>query len=157
MNDFINKILKEVEDSSDEFFQSKHVNKRKEKAKRAEREVLVKLKNGIEKIKMSYNNKNWKNEKEELFLKLFSKLHVDSKLYQNEYIYAYFLADSDNKVRCFYDLRSNRFWIDYASIWNVFRKQFNINYRDTQSFVNMLLREYFKLYDVTSTFRHFGN
>ena len=103
-------------------------------------------------IRIAYNNKNWSDDKEELFLELFSKLHVDSKLYQNEYIYGYFLADSDDIKRCFYDLRDNRFLIDYASIWNVFRKQFNINYRDTQSLMNMLLREYFKLYDVTAIY-----
>ena len=45
MNKFIDNILKETEDSSDDFFQSKHVEKRKEDFKKQEeikRKIMLK-------------------------------------------------------------------------------------------------------------------
>ena len=147
-------VLREAEDSSDDFFQSKHVNKRKgnfeKELDKKVRKTLPKLTKGIEEIKIAYNNKNWSDDKEKMLLELFSKLHVNNKLYKSNYIYGYYLLDSNNKKRCFYDLKSDYFYIDYDSIWRVFKRQFNINYDDIQSFVNNLSKKYFKLYDVTS-------
>ena len=154
MNKFIDKILREAEDSSDDFFQPKHVEKRKEDFKREfdkkKRGALSKLIKGLEEIKIVYKNKDWKDEKERLFLELFSKLHVDAKFYKSDYRYGYFLSDSNDIKTCFYDLKSNRFWIDYASIWRVFETRFDMNDDDIQSFIDKLLKEHFKLYDVTT-------
>ena len=154
MNKFIYKILREAEDSTDDFFQSKHIEKRKEEFKREfdkkNKEALIKLKTGLREIKAAYNNKDWKNEIEKLFLESFSKLHVDDKSCQYDHRYGYCLLDSNNIRECFYDLKSNYFRIDYDSIWERLNIQLGMSYYDTQSFVNKLLEEHFKLYDVTA-------
>ena len=67
MNSFINSILREAEDSSDDFFQSKHVNKRKENFEKEKRErykrfnkehkdIFDKLSNGLKRIKRAYES-----------------------------------------------------------------------------------------------------
>ena len=102
MNNFANKILREAEDSSDDFFQSKHIEKRKEdfekELDKKKKEAIYKLAKGLEEIKIAYKNKNWKDEKEQLFLKLFSRLYVDDAFYQDEYRYGYCLSDSNDII-----------------------------------------------------------
>ena len=154
MSRFVNNILKEAEDSSDDFFQSKHINKRfedlKKELEKKKIEIPSKLTKDLERIRISYKNKNWKDEKEELFLKLFSKLHVDDAFYKDKYRYGYYLLDSNDKRKCFYNLKNNKFWIDYDSIWIVFEIRFDMYYYDIQSFMDDMLKEHFKLYDVTA-------
>ena len=151
MNKFINKILREAEDTSDDFFQSKHINKRKEDIKREldkkKKEALFKLTKGLEEIKTVCNNKDWRNDKEKLFLELFSNLHVDKIFLRNKYAYGYYLSDSNDINRCFYNLKTDYFLIDYDSIWKIFKIQFNMSFYDIHSLMNKLLKEHFKLYD----------
>ena len=152
MNKFINNILKEAEDSSDDFFQSKHIEKRKKDLKKGlekkKKEAIYKLTKGLEKVKIAYKSKDWKDDKEELFLELFSKLRVDNNIDQNKY--GYILLDSNDIKRCFYNLESDYFWINYASIWRVFETRFDMNDDDIQSFMDDMLEEHFKLYDITA-------
>ena len=57
INKFIDKILKEAEDLSDDFFRSKHINKRnKEFIRSREGKMYYKLKNGLKKIKIAYKS-----------------------------------------------------------------------------------------------------
>ena len=154
MNKFINKILSEAEDSSDDFFQSKHVEKRKREFENIlnskKNRVLNKLELGVENIKSAYNNKDWKNEREKLFLELFSKLYIDDDFYQSEDLYGYLLYDDENNSTCcFYDLKDNAFLTDYNSIWRVFEDQFNMKYDDIRWFMNKMLKEYFKFHNAT--------
>ena len=154
MSTFVNKILREVEDSSDDFFQTKHLNKRRKdyniELKRREKEALFNLAKGLKEIKIAYKDKNWKNYKEKLFLELFSELHVADNIDQNRY--GYFLLDSNNIKKCFYDLKNNIFWIDYESIWKTFETRFNMLYVDIQTFMKNMSEEYFKLHDATPQF-----
>ena len=151
------KTLSDAANSSDDFFQSKHINKRREERnkelEKKKEEVIYKLTKGLEEIKTAYKSKDWKDEKEKLFLELFSGLHVDKALNQYEYRHGYYLSDLNDMKRCFYDLESNNFWMCYQSIWRVFELQFNMDYRDAQSFVKDMLKEHFKLYDVTVILR----
>ena len=158
MNKFIYKILREAEDSSDDFFQSKHINKRKEdlrkeleknkkEIERTKKTIIPKLRKGIEKIKEAYMSKDWEDNKEKLFLELFSRLHVDDKTYQSEYRAGYFLLDSNYIKRCFYDFKNNELLIDYRSIWELFDIRFDMKYDDIQLFMDDMLEEHFKLYD----------
>ena len=149
MSKFIDNILKEAEDSSDDFFQSKHVNKRREELKSYENKALAKLKNGLENIKIAYGNKDWKDEKEEAFLKLFSELHVNERHY-DDFEYGYYILDKNNNDVCFYNLKNNIFSISFSSIWSVFRIGFVMKNRDVQLFMNNMLKKYFKLYKVTA-------
>ena len=155
MSKFINKILKEAEDSSDDFFQSKHVNKRKEEfkswLKAKKKEVIPKLIKGLEEIKITYRNKDWRDVNEKLFLELFSRLHVDKTFNQDKHRYEYYLLNEYNKRRCFYDLINNEFWIDYYSIWRIFEEYHDMDYVYIQLLIDRMLEEYFKLYDVTAT------
>lgn len=159
MNKFIKKILKEADDYSDDFFQSKHVNKRREERNKQikvkKKEALIKLKTGLKKIKVAYKSENWEDEREKLFLELFSKLHVDDKFYRDKNRYGYHLLDSNNIKRCFYDLERNTFWIDSRYIWgklNVLQTQLTGRRTGTQSLINELLRKYFKLYDTRALY-----
>ena len=139
-------IISSDEDFSDDFFQSKHINKRMKELIKRERESLSKLQNGLIEIRNNCKDGKWRDDKEHLLLELFSKLHVDKKFYKDEYRYGYHLLDSSNFRKCSYDLKNNVFWISYSSIWIIFEKQFNMNYNDAQSLMNKLLREHFKLY-----------
>ena len=152
MNKLIDKILKEAEDSSDDFFQSKHINKREEELdkqiKVKKKEALIKLKNGIKEIRIAYKGKGWRSDSEILFLELFSKLHVDTKLYQNEYGYGYYLLDKTNKETCSYNIKDDIFWIEYETIWKIFNTQLNMNYYDIKTFIKNMLDKYFNLHNV---------
>ena len=154
MNNLIDKVLREAEDTSDDFFQSKHINKRKEDLKREldkkKKEALHKLTKGLEKIKTAYKSKDWRNDKEKLFLELFSKLHVDAKFYKNNYRYGYYLSDSNDIKTCFYNLKYDEFYTDHYSIWRVYEEQFNMHFKNVQSFMEEMLKEHLKLYDVTA-------
>ena len=166
MNNLTKIISTETKDSSDDFFQSKHINKRKEEFKKQEeierylmlkkqKEALPKLLQGIDRIKIAHHVESWKDEREKLFLELFSKLHVDDKFFQNDYRYGYFLLDEYSNKRCFYNLKTDYFRIYYDSIWKIFETQFNMNFHDIQSLMNELLIRHFKLYDVTACFSFF--
>ena len=120
MSSFIDKILREAEDSSDDFFQSKHVNKRREiikkKNMRKRNKSLSELKVGLENVKVAYNNKDWRNDEERYFLTLFSKLHVDNKFYKSKYEEGYCLLNYNNNKECIHDLLTDNFFINYISI-----------------------------------------
>ena len=58
MSSFINKILREAEDSSDDFFQDKHINKRKEDLKNMTNKMKHKFVKGLRNIKEDYKNSN---------------------------------------------------------------------------------------------------
>ena len=152
MNKFINKILKEAEDFSDDFFQSKHVNKRKEdfenELSKRKREYLPKLIKGLKDVRIAYNNEYWESDKEELFLKLFSELHIENILYRNNDEYGYFLMNEHNNKECFYDLKSNYFWTDYSLIWKHFYIQYEMNYLDIELLIKNMIEKYFNLYNV---------
>ena len=154
MSKLVDKILKEVEDSSDDFFQSKYVSKRKEDFEKIlsmrKNEVLPKLENGLERIRLTYQDINCNDDIEKIFLKMFSKLYVDKNLYMNKYRYGYFLLNVNNDKECLCDLRNNLFIIDYSSIWKKFIDIFDMNYDDIQSTMNNMLRKYFNLYNITA-------
>ena len=156
MNNIINKILREAEDSSDDFFQSKHINKRKKDLEKEldkkKKEALFKLTKRLEKVRIEYKNRKWRDEKEGLFLELFSKLHVDDVFLKSKYYCGYYLLDSNDKRKCFYNFNNNDFWITYSSIWKVFELRFNMDYHDIQSFMNDMLKKHFKLYDVSASY-----
>ena len=150
MNKFINKILREAEDSSDDFFQSKHVNKRKESFEMLKKETISSLAKGLREIRIAYRNDNWSDDKEELFLKLFSKLHVSKNFYDKSYVKGYYLTDDHNNKICFYDLINSRLIISNSLVWGPFQKQFHMSYVESQPFVEKMLKKYFKLNNITA-------
>ena len=157
MSRFINKILREAEDSSDDFFQSKHVNKRieslRKKLERKRREVVSKIKNGLESLNMIHENNTLKDKKELWFLEAFSKLHIVDVYYNDEYKYGYFLSDSNDIKECFYDLKNNYFYIDYDFVDDLLIiSRLLINYYYIQSFIESMLKKYFNLHDVHVAF-----
>ena len=151
----LNNVSIDKIDVSDAFFQSKHINKREEEFKNRRKEIISKLDNDLERIKAAYIHKDWQDDKEKTFLKLFSKLHVDEIFFQSKYKYGYYLLDSNNIKRCSYDLKNDDFWIDYDSIWRAFEKQFDMNYYDILSFVKDMLKKHLKLYNVTSGYARY--
>ena len=153
MNKFINNILKEAENSSDDFFQSKHISKRKKDFEKGlakkKKEAVYKLTKGLEEIKLSYDNKDWKDDKEELFLELFSRLHADKRFYQSNFQYGYCLLDENDDKICFYEFKNDNFWISYHSVWNAFNLQFVMTYHEIRTFMSDMVKKYFKLYNIT--------
>lgn len=114
------------------------------------REAYYKLINGLKEIKIVYKNEDWKDKRENLFLELFSKLHVDEKFYHSKFRDGYYLLNENNDRRCLYDFKNDNFWLSYRSVWRAFKLRFDMNYDDIQSFMNKKLRKYFKLYNVTA-------
>ena len=165
MSRFINKILREVDNSPDDFFQSKHIKRRKEQFKKSEdmklREskiALEKLRSGMRKILISYRNKDWESEEEEMFVKLFSMLNVDNKFYSYDYgdiidsDYGYYLETINGNYRqaCFYCINKKRFWMSFDLIWNHFAIKFDMDDDDIQLFMNSMLKKYFNLSNIES-------
>ena len=169
MKRFISNILKEAEDFSDDFFQDKHINKRKEDIKRRENEkqqrlsnsnkkVFINLNNGIKEIKRLYRNKIWEDEREQLFLKLFSKLHAVVRYTDyRKRSYGCFLSNKHNKKVCFYDLHESTFWVSDELIWAKFEEEydFDVNFYAVQAFLTKMIKKYFKIYNVTADFSKF--
>lgn len=131
-----------IEDSSDDFFKSKHIEKRKQQLIIERTNIIHKLETGLDKIETAYRNNDGKM-KEKLFLELLSKLHVDKIFYQDEYRNGYFLLDSNNGRKCFYDLKNDYFLIDYLSIWKPFKIRFDVTNDILQSFVDYMIKKYF--------------
>ena len=163
MNEFINKILREAEDSSDDFFQSKHITKRqnefrkeKEITIRKAKEIKIKLKTGLNKIKASYDAKDWKNDKEKLFLEIFSKLVMNAKTYSYKYNnilsieYGFYLinVEEEHKDACFYSVSRKSIWMSFNLIWIKFINKFNMTFSDVKAFMVKMLKKYFNLDDV---------
>ena len=158
MSKFVDKILKEAEDSSDDFFRSKHINKRKEeirKREKAKRDAFNKKKKGyfyklnkcLERIRIYYKSKNWEDDGEELFLKSFSELFVDNKFYSSMYEHGYILSNIRNNKMYFYDIINNELWINSDSLWMFLETQFDKSYNDIRTFINKMFEKYFKLHD----------
>lgn len=145
MNKLIDKILKEAEDFSDDFFQSKHVNKRSEEFNKKSQEILLKLKSGLNKIKADYDNQNWKDEEERLFLKLFSNLHIDNNIYIKRTAGRYYLLDRKNNNVGHYSLKNNTFYVSHYNIYSKFYIIFNMNKITFISFIANMLEKYFSL------------
>ena len=158
MNMFIDKILREVEDSSDDFFQSKHINKRLDDFEKYKNNIFIKLENGLERIKTAYSKEEWTDNKEKLFLQLFSKLYLDNNFYEcnNNYREGYYLIKTSSNIKtCFYDLKSNKFFSNYLSIWYKFPSNFFMKYDSTKLFIENMIKKYFRLHDVSADFRNF--
>lgn len=147
MNKLINKILKEATKDDDPFFQPKDISKRKEEKKKRQEELLSKIKLGLQNIKVAYENKNSSSESEKLFLKIFSKFHVNEK-YDKTWD-GYFLGNKDIKKICLFDLQYHRFWILYDHVWMIFRRRLNWNDDEIEGFMKNMLKEYFKLYEIS--------
>ena len=155
----MNNDMREIEDSSDDFFQSKHVNKRKEDFEREKRikkknlkdkkkKAILILKSGLERTEIAYKNKDWKDEKEKLSLRLLSKLHVANRFYRDEYQYGYFLLNNKNRKSCFYNLKSNTFWLDESFIWSELENKYDMSYYAVQLLIHKILAKYFELFDI---------
>ena len=159
-NEYMNNVLREAEDSSDDFFQSKHINKRKidfsNAMRKRQEESISKLKNGLYKIRIAYQDSIWRSEEEKLFLKIFSRFHLNETLRVylrcNQYD-GFFLLDEHNNMECFYSLVYDELWVDYYMIWQKFCFQLQTNRYDIiHKFMNEMIKEYFEMSDVEYTF-----
>ena len=142
MNKFINKILKESEDSSDDFFQSKHINKRREEFENEKLNTLKELNVGLDKIKEACVNKRWKSKESKLFLKIFSKLHVILVNYDNYYRYDFLNTNNEKVCSYVYD----ELWLDVNLVWNKFEYKFGMSSNDIHLFFYNKFSHYFKVY-----------
>ena len=150
MNKFINKILKEAEDSSDDFFQDKHITKRQNELEKKKKRILIKLKRGFERIRIAYDNEDWKNEKEKLFLELFSNLHPHDRFYIGSAIMGYDILSNDrNYVFGFYDMIANNFFVNSTLIWVEFEDVFKMSHDDVQLLLSIMIKKYFNIQNVT--------
>jgi len=142
MNKFISNILKESNESIDDFFKPKNLKSREEKYENEKQEFPSKITAGLSKIKNDYKNKKWDSEHEELFLELFSHLHIDEKYDEN--YNGYFLRNDVNSKRGLFDLEIQIFFMS-ISIWLKFDNKFNWDYLEIHSFMKIMLVKYFKL------------
>ena len=147
MNKFINKILKEAEDYSDNFFQSKHVNKRnKEFMRSREGKMYHKLENGFKRVKIAYNNREWSIEKEKEMLRMLSERHVDSVLVDDEphYVGFWILNDRD-MLSFFYDIVDNELYLPARMIRSYEAHDLHYFYHEIESILKNIFLNYFKL------------
>lgn len=147
MKSITDNILSESENSSDAFFQNKHLNKREEEFRSNNIVFFNKLKDGLQKIKEDYKDKKWKNEYERLFLKMFSKVHIDEEFCDK--CYGYLLSDENSTRKCLYLFKNDRFFINYHSDWNIFTAGLQMKYYEAEAFISGMLLKYSKMYPTT--------
>lgn len=164
MNKLINKILaeskskdlREAAESDDPFFQPKDILKRVEerknrrkKEKEKQREVLSKIELGLQNIKVAYENKKWESRREELFLQIFFKFHLQGT-YNAKYKTWILLNEKNIKVGCFY-VKTERLYISYNHVVKAFADEENKwsekrwGVKKFKSFIKRMLDKYFKL------------
>lgn len=126
-----------TENDSDDFFQSKHINKRKEEY---ERELYVKtckafyiLYEGLNNIKLAYDRQHYENKVEELLLRVFLDLHVDANIHRDMFFYGYFILDNKGRSICFYNVNDNCFYLEKKWVLPkiecyIFNDEVNVNY-----------------------------
>lgn len=146
MNEFINNITIVTENSSDNFFQPKHIIKRIKDNEKRDHRIYVNLERGMRKVETVYNNKRYKNEKERLFLEIFSKLHLGKRCVENSFHRGYALFDANEKVICFYELDDNEFWVNNYSVWRMFLLRLIMNQQGIKTFIVDMLRKYFRIH-----------
>lgn len=157
MNKFINKILREAESSSDDFFKNKLSGERKKKYLQAKYKIekyLIQIRNGLRIIKISYKNKDWDNDNEKLFLKLFSRFSIKSVYYDDNGPFEGIAMVRLNPERgtsmyCLYVYDDSMFLVDYWPIWNLFEERMNDDSNKIESFLKNMIKKYFNI-DVSS-------
>lgn len=144
-----------MDNSSDDFFKSKHLNKiRKdlqEKIDKIRTVTIPKIMRGLERIKIVRDSEKWKDVKEEVFIKLFSSLHIAGIFYLDGIENGIFLSNNINDEECFYSLKDNVLRIN-VSIYNIFIGNFKMSYCDVCLFITDLFKKYFKLYNIASSY-----
>ena len=85
-------------------------------------------------------------EMEEFFLSIFKKLTTKKS---DKYPNSIFFMDGE---KCFaeQDNKNKYFWIRYEDFWQVFETKFNMNYKETQAFLNGMLEKHLKLEGFTT-------
>lgn len=159
----MNIIINSAEDSSDAFFKTKHVHRKKEEFNKKKLEVVYKLINGLEDIKAACKNEEWVNDKEKLFLKLFSKLYVAKRFRIRDHTHRFFkdhgyylfdIIEREQKI-CFYSIDNEIFWLDWSTIWRDIIFHFNhMKYEEVKQFIKDMLIKYFKMDDVETATLH---
>jgi len=59
-----------------------------------------------------------------------------------------FLFDGD-KSQVEYSIKSGNLWLRHSSIWSVFEQEYSFNYSEIQSFIKILVEDYFKCKGIT--------
>ena len=60
----------------------------------------------------------------------------------------------EGKVILEYDIKNERFWVDYYTIWSKFEEKYKLKYTNISSLLKGMLEEAFKLRATTTIFRH---
>ena len=166
MKSITDNISNKSEDSSDDFFQSKHINKRKKifereiKNRRKKNRVMNKnaflmLEKGLERVITAHANKICENEREELFLELFSKLRIDKRFFGDYYGCEHRLLNESDDTVCVFDIQSNYFWINDYPIRDKFISSFNTKHDEISCFMKDMLKKYFNIRDTTFVITYF--
>jgi hypothetical protein len=84
----------------------------------------------------------------ELFLQLFDGCIVrfDRKNYP-DYI---FYFDKDGNYLAEYNSESNKFWVNYTKVWEVFQTEFSLNHNSTKDLLTKQVEDHFKFKGVTT-------
>lgn len=161
---FISNWTEGVEDSSDDFFKSKHIRRRiKDLAKERKRihlhfseslrKTTPKLTLGLESMSSAYVINDLLDEKERLFLYLFHDLYVDDELFEDEvHCGCYLMNRTDDSKICFCKLEEIQFIVDYYAVWKRFKDDFDISDNDIESLLIKMFIKYFKLEEARTNY-----
>jgi sugar-specific transcriptional regulator TrmB len=110
-------------------------------------EKIKELENQIEELKKEYK----KEEMEELFKSVLNDLKIE--IDDNEPNLIFYKKNGKVVFRLYYDL-INKERCDYNLVWSIFHNKYNLNYDETQAFIERMVEKHLKLSKVTSY--HFG-
>ena len=156
-------IDNDILDESDNFFQSKHINKRKEEYARNKAEEVknaeIKCKEAFNKLtigqtsifKACYSEKSvWQDKKEKIFLETFLNLSIcGSSIYDSYVDNIITFYGSYHVSCCIYDFINNSFLMKNDIIFSKISDYTNMNYIDTYNFIKEMLKKYFQLDNIT--------
>ena len=158
MSDLVNKILREAEDSSDDFFQSKHIQKRKSEIRKR---VLDNVITELEAINMyKFDNEEINSGKEEIFM-LLSDTYASS-IKSNNIITVFRKADNKKVIKINIDKRTvyvskELLLFPIITYYDTKRSKMIFAYSDARRIIENVLALYFKLYDFLINFISFDS
>jgi hypothetical protein len=111
------------------------------------KEKIKELEKQIEELK----NQSQKEDMEEWFKSLLNGLRIE--IDDNEPNSVFYKKNS-KVIFELYQGSENFFYCDYNLVWSIFHNKYNLNYDETQAFIELMVEKHLKLSKVTPY--HFG-
>jgi hypothetical protein len=108
------------------------------------KEKIQELEKQIEELKKDSKHE----EMEEWFKSLLNGLEI--KIIYDRPNSLFYKKNGKVFFQLYQDLEIKHLWVDYDLVWSFFEIKYDLNYDETQSFINRMVEKHLKLSNVTS-------